>query len=370
MSAMTLPGSSAESQLRAHLHRFLRAVALGLPFALLAAVPVLAQGDASIPAPTVAFLLFGWSFDPLVQTLTIGTGLLYLVGVRSVDRAHPKNPVPRVRIAAFLGGLFALEVALQSGMAAYDDTLFSAHMVQHMLLVLVAAPLLVLGAPITLLLRAATPEQRKLLILPVLHSRPVRFLGHPVVAWILFTVVMWGTHLTPLFEAALVDPMAHYFEHALFLGSALLFWWPVVGADPGPYRMSYPARMLYLGLQMPQSTFLALTLYSATAPLYPHYATLGLSWGLDPLNDQQGGAALMWVWGDLTFLVAMLGVLAAWLRADEAKTVREERRMDAQLAAINERGARRSAALAAAAAGGPDPLAAQDEGMGAVRYSR
>jgi cytochrome c oxidase assembly factor CtaG len=294
----------------------------------------LAPGEALPPAPTVDALLFDWSFDPLPQILIIGSGLAYWLAFRRVNAAHPSNPTPRRRLAAWLAGLVTLEIALQGGIEHYDTILFSIHMVQHMLLVLVAAPLLILGAPITLILRVATPEDRKRIVLPILHSRVVRFFGHPIVAWVLFTVVMWGTHVTPLFDAALEDPLIHEFEHALFLGSALLFWWPVIALDPSPYRMSYPARMLYLFLQMPQSTFLAVTIYSATAPLYPHYVTLALSWGPGPLIDQQAAAALMWVWGDLTFLVAMLFVLAEWLRADEARTLLEERQADARAEAL------------------------------------
>ena len=120
-----------------------------------------------------------------------------------------------------------------------------------------------LGAPITLVLRASTPAVRRRWVLPVLHSRVVRVIGHPLVAWLLFTAVMWGSHLTPLFDAALENEWLHDVEHLLYLAVGLLFWWPVVGLDPSPYRMSYPARFLYLFLQMPQNTFLALTIYSA-----------------------------------------------------------------------------------------------------------
>jgi cytochrome c oxidase assembly factor CtaG len=294
----------------------------------------LAPGEPLPPAPTPDLLVFGWSFDPLPQILILGSALAYWVAFRRVNAAHPNNPTPWRRLAAWLGGLLTLEIALQSGIEHYDTILFSIHMVQHMLLVLVAAPLLVMGAPITLILRVVSPEDRKRIVLPILHSRVVRFFGHPLVAWVLFTLVMWGTHVTPMFDASLEDPFIHQIEHALFLGSALLFWWPVVALDPSPYRMSYPARMLYLFLQMPQSTFLAVTIYSATEPLYPHYVTLGLPWGPGPLIDQQAAAALMWVWGDLTFLVAMLFVLADWLRADEARTVFEERQADARAAAL------------------------------------
>jgi putative copper resistance protein D len=326
----------------------------------LAGVPVaLAHGGPLPPEPTMPASLSDWSFDPLVQLALPGSAALYLVAVARVDRAHPTNPVPRFRIVCFLAGIATLEVALASGIERYDTTLFAVHMVQHMLLTLVAAPLLVLGAPITLLLRVSRPEVRRRWILPVLHSRVVRFLAHPVVAWLLFTAVMWVSHLSPLFDAALESEPLHRLEHALYLGSALLFWWPVVGADPSPHRMSYPARLLYLFLQMPQNTFLALTLYSAPAALYAHYVTTGRPWGPSPLLDQQAAAAIMWVWGDLTFLGAILLVLAAWWRAEERRTLAAERRVDAERAAIRERSER----LAAERAG-------QAPGIGASRSER
>jgi putative copper resistance protein D len=255
--------------------------------------------------------------------------------------------VPRRRIVAWLGGIVALELALASGIERYDTTLFSVHMVQHMLLTVVAAPLLVLGAPITLLLRVATPSARRRWILPILHSRPIRVLGHPIVAWVLFTVVMWGSHLTPMFDAALESEPLHRLEHALYLSTALLFWWPVVGVDPSPYRMSYPARILYLLLQMPTNTFLAVLVYSATAPWYPHYVTTGRTWGPSPLLDQQAAGALMWVWGDLTFLVAGLVMVAVWWRDEERRAVLAEARPDPRLLAIREREAALAARLAA-----------------------
>jgi putative copper resistance protein D len=303
---------------------------------LASAVPVLAHGAQVPPAPTVATLL-AWSFDPLLQIPLLLAAGAYLWAVGRVDALHPSNRVPRSRTVAFLGGIVAIEIALQSGIEAYDTTLFSVHMVQHVLLMMVAAPLLVLGAPITLLLRVASHEQRLRYILPVLHSRVVRAISHPVVAWLVFAGVMWGTHFSAIFNESLENPLLHDLEHLLFLGAALLFWWPALGVDPTPWRMAYPARILYLFLQMPQNTFLALAIFSASAPLYPHYATLVRTWGPTPLADQQAAGAIMWVAGDLIFLVAILGVVLAWMRDEERREERRESRVAAQREAIRAR---------------------------------
>src|SRR4029453_14359561 len=136
------------------------------------------------------------TFEPL-PTLGIAVAVgWWLWGVRRVDALHPANPVPRRRPAAFLAGALAPAFALLSGIAVYDTDLFSVHMVQHVLLMLVAAPLLALAAPITLVLRVSSAETRHRWLLPVLHSRVVRFLAHPVVAWVMFAAIMWATHFS------------------------------------------------------------------------------------------------------------------------------------------------------------------------------
>jgi putative copper resistance protein D len=227
-----------------------------------------------------------------------------------------------------MAGLGVLILALASPIERYDTTLFSVHMVQHLLLTLVAAPLLVLAAPITLLLRVSSSAVRRRWILPVLHSRFVRVVSHPLVAWCAFAAVMWFAHFSTLFDAALEDEMLHRLEHVLFLTTALLFWWPVIGADPSPHRLSYPARVFYLALGMPLSSFLGLVIYSADTVLYPHYATLRREWGPTALEDQALAGGVMWAGGDVAFVVAIVLVVAAWLRHEE----REGRREDARLA--------------------------------------
>jgi putative copper resistance protein D len=267
----------------------------------------------------------------------LGAAATWTALVRRVNRTHSGHPVPRSRTIAFLGGLLVIAVALQSGIERYDTTLFSIHMVQHLLLTLVAAPLLVLGAPVTLVLRASTPPVRQRWILPALQSRTVRVLGHPVLATVVFAGVMWGSHFSPLFDLALENPLVHDLEHLVFLGAALLFWWPAVGLDPGPHRLSHPARILYTFLQMPQNTFLAVAVSFAPAPLYPHYATLTRDWGPDPLLDQQIAGSIMWLGGDLLFLVAILGIVADWSRSEERNSRAAEGRADQARAMIETR---------------------------------
>jgi len=304
---------------------------------LVAPATVLAHGPVPAEPPTVTNILFGWSFEPLVLLPLVGSALAWIVAVRRVNAAHPATPVPRSPTLAFLGGLFAIAFALQSGIEQYDTALFSIHMVQHVLLLLVAAPLIALSGPVTLALRAARPDIRRRYLLPILHSRPVRLLSHPVVAWLLFAGVMWGTHFSPLFDAALENPWLHDLEHLLFLVTALLFWWPAVARDPAPWRMPHPGRVMYVFLQMPQNTFLAVVILFASAPLYPHYATLNRPWGPSPLVDQQLAGAVMWLAGDFIFIGAIIAIVAGWMRFEERDSARADRQAATEEVAIRAR---------------------------------
>ena len=310
----------------------LRLFAIGVGLALGFPQPVHAHGVA--PPPNSALdVLLTWQLEPhVILPLVLAAGL-YWWAVGVVNRTHRGNPVARFRVWCWFGGLLVLLVALASPIAAYDTTLFAAHMVQHLLLTLVAAPLLALGAPITLLLRLSAASTRRRIVLPVLHSRVLRVLSFPVVTWVVFAAVMWASHFSALYDAALENEAIHVFEHALYLGVALLFWWPVVGADPSPWRMPHALRIGYLFLGMPQSSFLGLAILSAPGVLYPHYATLARSWGPSALLDQQWAGGIMWVGGDLAFLVAMILAVWVWMRAEEREGERVDARLDREAAA-------------------------------------
>jgi cytochrome c oxidase assembly factor CtaG len=292
-----------------------------------------------MPQPSLAILLTTWTTDPLpwigIALATAG----YLAAVRLVNRRHPVTPVPGWRVAAWLGGVGAIAIALVSALDAYADSLFSAHMVQHLLLTMVAPPLLALGAPGTLALRAASPQVRRSVLLPILHSRAVQAVSWPPLGWIVFTVVMWATHFTPLFNAALENEAIHSAEHVLYLSAGALFWWPVIGADPTRWHLRAVPRMVYLAAQMPPNTAVGLAIYFAPAVLYPHYALLTRTWGPDPLADQQVAGILMWGAGDVILLGALVLAVEASLRADErrSRSMREQAARKSDRASIESR---------------------------------
>jgi putative copper resistance protein D len=323
------------------------AAVLAGALALVAAPVALAHGGVVPEAPTVASLVLGWSFDPMAWLPAIAALLLWRAGIGRANQAHPGHPVERRRTASWVAGVAVILVALDSGVARYDTTLFSVHMVQHMLLTMVAPPLLLTAGPITLLLQASSAQTRRRWILPFLHARVIRFLAFPVVAWILFAAVMWGTHFSPLFDASLENPWVHVTEHGLYLVTASLFWWPVTGPDPSPWRMPSSVRPMYVGLQMPQNTFLAVAIYSSTVPLYAHYVTTIRSWGPTPLEDQQLAGGIMWLGGDVAFLLSVILLVAAWMRDEERRTPSEDRRLEPERAAIREREVRLASRLAA-----------------------
>jgi putative membrane protein len=308
-----------------------RALLLALAGTLGLAAPALAHGK-TMPAPELPGVLLAWRFELLPLAGVAVATVAYLWAARRVGRRHRSNPPPRWRTAAFLSGMAAIVVALCSPIEAYEGQLFSVHMVQHMLLELVAAPLILLGAPVTLTLRVASPGVRRGL-LAILHSRIVAVLTFPLLTWLLFAAVNWGWHFSTLYDDALENVPLHYLQHATFLIAALLFWWPVVGADPGRWRLRYPVRLFYLFLAMPQNSFLGVALMSAPAVLFPHYLTTLRPWGPSPLTDQNLGGIVMWVFGDLVFLIAMAAVVAAWVRHEDRRTARLDARLDAEAAA-------------------------------------
>jgi len=309
----------------------LRATLLAMAGALGVVAPAFAHGE-TMPSPELPGVLLAWRFDLLPLAGVAVASVAYLWAVRQVARRHRSNPPPRWRTATFLGGMAAIVIALCSPIEAYEGQLFSVHMVQHMLLELVAAPLILLGAPMTLTLRVASPDVRRGL-LAMLHSRAVAVLTFPLLTWLAFAAVNWGWHFSTLYDQALENEPLHYFQHATFLIAALLFWWPVVGADPGRWRLPYPVRLFYLFLAMPQNSFLGVALMSAPVVLFPHYLTTLRPWGPSAIVDQNLGGILMWTFGDVVFLIAMACVVAAWVRHEDKRTARLDARLDAEAAA-------------------------------------
>jgi cytochrome c oxidase assembly factor CtaG len=278
------------------------------------------------PQGSVWTVLAQWRFDPFTMAALLGAGSLYTMGLIRLHRAG--RTFLRGAASSFYSGMAMLVLGLCSPVDGYADVSFSVHMAQHLILTLAAPPLLALGAPITLALRASSQSSARR-IARILRGRVASFLSRPLVGFVLFVSVPYVVHLTPLFDGAIRSNPIHAFEHALWVGAALIYWWPIVGRDPSPHRMAYPTRLLSLFLTMPPMSFLALIIYTANSPLYPTYAALPAPWGPMALVSQQDGAVVMWLVGNAVTMVAMLIIAAAWKRNEDARQRRIEAREDA-----------------------------------------
>jgi putative copper resistance protein D len=273
-----------------------------------------------------------WSFDPFPGIGIAAAAVAYLAAAAAVGRrtrAGRGEPWPKRCTASFLGGLALAWIVILGPVGGYDDTFFWAHMVQHIALMMVIAPLLLLGSPVLLLLRVASPAVRRNWIVPALRSRPLAVLTHPLLSWLLFAGVLLGTHFSPFYNFALENPPVHRFiEHPLYLGVALLFYYPLLPGNPGGRRVPHGLRLLSLGLMMVPEALTGFFLYATSHVLYPYYAAVQRPFGPNPLADQQIGGSLMWGAGMLIDTGWIVLAVAALLHADQART----RRLDAQIA--------------------------------------
>jgi putative membrane protein len=282
-------------------------LAAAAPAALAHAVDP-AVGEA---APT----LWHGSFEPWVLVLLALSALWYAIGVLRLWRhAGVGRGISRMHTAAFASGWLALVLALVSPLDAFGARLFCAHMLQHELLMLVAAPLLVLGRPLAAWTWALSPAQRQV----VGRWTRVRWwsatwalLTDPLAAWALHALALWLWHLPSWFEAALHNEAWHALQHASFLITALLFWWAVLGGDARARAGGFA--LLYLFTTMLHTGALGALLTMAPTPWYPSYAVSAGALGLDPVEDQQLGGLVMWVPGSVAYLMAGLVVMARLL---------------------------------------------------------
>ncbi|MHB8531360.1 MAG: cytochrome c oxidase assembly protein [Solirubrobacteraceae bacterium] len=285
-------------------------------------------------APSPLQVLDTWTLDPGLTLALASSAAVYVAGARRARRRSGSR-WPLRRTGAFLCGLAAVAVALESGLDGDAELMLSLHMIQHLVLVLVAAPLLLAGAPLTLALRALPPAPRKELA-GVLRGRPLRALSHPAVGLSAIGASMLLTHLTPLYGLALEDRLVHAGEHVLFLASGLLFWSVLIAAGPPVGRLDGFGRIVYLMLGMPLMSVVGVILETDATPRYHQYVAPARALHVSALSDQRLAGALMWVAGTLVMGTVALG--AAW-----QSLALEERRAKAREAYADAAGALRGA---------------------------
>jgi cytochrome c oxidase assembly factor CtaG len=222
-----------------------------------------------------------------------------------------------LRSLSFFGGLATIVLATQSSIGAYDDVLFSVHMVQHLMLIMVAPPLLVVGRPVTLLLHASRNPLHTW-TKAVIRSRVVTALTCPPVAAVLYAATIVGTHLTGFMNLTLQHENVHDAEHVLYLVVGYLYFLPLLGSEPIRWKMSFPTRFLLLALSMPVDTFVGVVILQANHELFPAYGRTGRTWGPSLLSDLHLGGAIMWVGGDAIMFLLVLCVFVVFLRDKRA----------------------------------------------------
>jgi putative copper resistance protein D len=277
-----------------------------------------------------ATLFTQWELAPLPLVVTVWSVGLYVLGVRALHRRGDRWPVGRS--IAWGVGMTAFYLATSSGFAAYDTTLLSVHMAQHMVLSMVVPLSLALGAPVTLALRTLPRAPRRWL-LAVLHSRVVKVLSFPPLAFALYVLSPWALYFTGWYDASLAHPYVHEMMHVHLVVVGALFFWPIVGVDPLPGRVGHPFRVLLTVLTLPFHAFLGVTILGQSTLLGgDHYLALraqpGYGWLPDAHADQQLAGGILWGAGDLVGLVFFVVLFAQWVRASMKEAEREDRRLD------------------------------------------
>ena len=285
-------------------------------------------------AVTVHNVLTGWADGPFsfaVAVVLIAVAGWYLkaaqrrtVRARELARTYPgrshlPRPWPRARTVSFLAGLAVIEIALGSAVATLSDSHFTAHILQHLCLMMIAPPLLALGAPMTLLLQTSSRlTKRRLLV--ALHSRLFAVITHPVPVFFAYYGSMFAFFLSPALGYAMDNMWLMDIVNLFFLAGATLFWWPMVGIDPIPrWNMNPGFKLINLMLGVPFESFLAIALLMEAAPVAPMYS----------LSSTHTGAGVLWTLSELFTVASLAPIFVQWTKADARMAKRIDARIDA-----------------------------------------
>jgi cytochrome c oxidase assembly factor CtaG/putative copper export protein len=307
-------------------------------------IPAIEIGYDFAGPPTLARVLFDWRFDLIFGTAAIVMAALYLLGLRRLRRRGDAWPMGRT--LAWMCGCAALLFTTSSGLGRYMPAMFSMHMVAHMLLSMLVPILLVLGAPVTLALRALPaagrdePPGPREWLLAALHSRVSRFLTNPIVATVVFVAGFYGLYLGGIFDAAVSNHAAHVLMNVHFLLSGYLFYWVVIGIDPTPRQIPQLGKVAMMFASLPLHAFFGVVLMGMETVLgESFYRSLQLSWHTDLLGDQRLGGGIAWAAGEVPLVLVMIALLIQWRRSDQRIAKRLDRAADrdddADLASYN-----------------------------------
>jgi putative copper resistance protein D len=268
-----------------------------------------------------------WAFLAFAVLLLVG----YLTGCVRLWRRGDKWPIGR--LIAWLLGLATMVLVTCTGLGQYGMVMLSAHMMQHMVLSMLTPILLLLGAPITLSLRALRPAGKgkrgpRELLVALLHSRYVKFVSHPAFTIPLFIASLYGLYFTPLFDFLMKSPWGHFAMMAHFLAVGLAFFWPIMGVDPGPNRPGYVMRILELFVGMPFHAFFGVAVMMASGLMVNTFAHPPASLGVDPLTDQHLAGGLAWAFSEIPTAVVLIALTFQWAKSEERHSRRKDRAAD------------------------------------------
>lgn len=282
------------------------------------------------PPPLVGSRFFSaWELEPVILVALVLSAGLYLWASSRLRRRGDSWAVGR-DVAFVLGGLGTIALATLWWPGVYDDTLFWAHMTQHMLLSMLAPIFLALGAPVTLLLRTLPAGGRRKLS-AALRSLPAKVLINPLTGFALLFGTPFVLYFTGLYEASLRSDALHELLHVHFIVAGCVFFWPLIGVDPVPGRLPHPMRMLLLFVTLPAHAWLGITIMSDNAVIGgDYYRELARPWGPTLLHDQNIGGGLLWAAGDLVGVVVLAALFVQWSRADAREAARVDRTIDRQ----------------------------------------
>ena len=282
--------------------------------------------DSGLP-PLQGSQFFSTQFDFVPVAMIVVALVLYLWGVRRNNALHPRHPWSKGKTIAWIAALFCTGVAIFSYVGVYDGELFWDHMVQHLILIMVAAPLFAIASPLDLAWRS-TSGTAHVVVTEGLRSRVARILGNPFVAFILYAVIIPVSHLTSWYNLTLEHESVHNAEHLAFLLVGYLFWRQIFGSDPNEHRLHPALQFFYLFMAIPIDTFTGLSLAGASHELFPAYFATHRTWGPSYVTDLHVGGDIMWVVGDTLMLWPMIPVALRWMHMDERKAVRVDRELD------------------------------------------
>jgi cytochrome c oxidase assembly factor CtaG len=271
---------------------------------------------------TFGAFLRSWSFDPTVIIGVTLAAVLYARGWRVLQRHTRRQAgLQPWRAWCFYFGLFSISIALLSPIGTYGELFFFMHMTQHMLLIIFGAPFVLLGAPLVPIMLGLPRSVRGTVGYLFSAKLPFRMILHllttPLVAMVIFLIVIGIWHVPRYYDAAQGASWIHYLEHVMFLGAALLYWWPVIHPSGGKRRLGYGPALGYLLPSLVQGMIIGAILTFAKEPLYETYKAVPRVWGLSALADQQLAGIIMWLVGGFIYLVPVFVLLSLFMKAEE-----------------------------------------------------